>query len=88
MPAPPSVPDAQFMVIDPVLSFDHVLRTAKVISTVSVDEPGGVDASYHAAVKRIDDLCRRLARPLSGGFVDTPDDQILPLRLLPGYRPR
>jgi anthranilate synthase component I len=62
-PADPRVPDAVFMLVDPVLAFDHVLRTVKVISTVSAGDPGGVDTSYASAVERIDAACRRLAQP-------------------------
>ncbi len=64
-PADPRVPDALFLLADPVLAFDHVLRTVKVISTISPDEPGGVDGSYQAAVARIQEVCGRLAQPLA-----------------------
>ena len=62
-PAERGVPDALFLLADPVLAFDHVLRTVKVISTISPDEPGGVEGSYHAAVARIQEVCSRLAQP-------------------------
>ena len=62
----PEVPEALFMLADPVLVFDHVLRLARVISTVTADEPGGVDASYAAAITRIDAVCSALARTASG----------------------
>lgn len=62
-PAQPRVPDALFMLADPVLAFDHVLRTVKVISTIAAGDPGGVDAAYVAAIARIDAACRQLARP-------------------------
>jgi anthranilate synthase component 1 len=64
--ADPEIPEALFMLADPVLVFDHVLRLAKVISTVSVDDPGGVDAGYAAAIARIDAVCRKLAAPPPG----------------------
>ena len=64
-PADPRVPDALFLLADPVLAFDHVLRTVKVISTISPDEPGGVAGSYDAAVARIQEVCGRLAQPLA-----------------------
>jgi anthranilate synthase component 1 len=51
------------MLVDPVLAFDHVLRTVKVISTLSATDPGGVDAAYAAAVARIDAACQKLAQP-------------------------
>ncbi|HVA91221.1 MAG TPA: anthranilate synthase component I [Chloroflexota bacterium] len=60
-PAEPRIPDAVFLLADPVLVFDHVLRMVKVISTISPDEPGGVDASYREAVARIDEVVGRLA---------------------------
>ena len=65
LPAEPRVPDALFMLVDPVLAFDHVLRTVKVISTVSAADPGGVDGSYAAAIARIDAACARLAEPVA-----------------------
>ena len=61
-PAQPHVPDALFMLADPVMVFDHVLRTVKVISTVSGDDPGGVEESYRAATARIDEMSHRLAQ--------------------------
>jgi anthranilate synthase component 1 len=70
-PADPRVPDALFLLADPVLAFDHVLRTVKVISTISPEEPGGVDGSYYAAVARIQDVCGRLAQPLAPRDVRT-----------------
>jgi anthranilate synthase component 1 len=63
-PAHPRVPDALFMLADPVLAFDHVLRTVKVISTLSAADPGGVEGSYAAATARIDAACHALAQPL------------------------
>jgi anthranilate synthase component 1 len=60
--AEPEVPEALFMLADPVLVFDHVLRLAKVISTVSADDPGGIDAGYQAAIARIEGVCRKLAQ--------------------------
>jgi anthranilate synthase component 1 len=63
--ADPRVPDALFLLADPVLAFDHVLRTVKVISTISPEEPGGVEGSYDAAIARIQEVCGRLAQPLA-----------------------
>jgi anthranilate synthase component 1 len=62
-PAQPRIPDAVFMLADPVLAFDHVLRTVKVISTIGAGDPGGVDAAYAAATARIDAACHKLAQP-------------------------
>ncbi len=64
-PASPRLPDALFMLADPVLAFDHVQRTVKVISTIAPDEPGGVAGSYAAAIERIAEVCTRLAQPLA-----------------------
>jgi anthranilate synthase component 1 len=61
--ADPRVPDALFMLADPVVVFDHVLRTVKVITTVAPEDPDGVEAAYKAALTRIDETCRRLAQP-------------------------
>ena len=49
-PAEPAVPEAVFMLADPVIAFDHVLRMVRVISTVSSTDEEGIDASYAAAV--------------------------------------
>jgi anthranilate synthase component 1 len=61
--AEPAVPDALFMLADPVIVFDHVLRTVKVITTIAPEDPDGVAAAYDAAISRIDRTCRLLAQP-------------------------
>ncbi|MDB5076039.1 MAG: anthranilate synthase aminase component [Chloroflexi bacterium] len=61
--AEPTVPDAVFMLADPVVVFDHVLRTVKVITTIAPEDPDGIEAAYQAALIRIDETCRRLAQP-------------------------
>ena len=57
---PPVVPDALFMLADPIVVFDHVLRTVKVLSTVALDDGASVDEAYTAAETRIDDVCTQL----------------------------
>ncbi len=60
---PPLVPDALFMLADPVVVFDHVLRTVKVITTVSREDAPVIDEAYAAAIRRIDAVCAKLAQP-------------------------
>jgi anthranilate synthase component 1 len=72
-PVEPAVPEALFMLADPVLVFDHVVRKARVISTVRTDDPAGIDAAYAAATARIDAMCRALAQPLPTPHATAPD---------------
>jgi anthranilate synthase component 1 len=60
---PPMVPDALFMLADPIVVFDHVLRTVKVITMASLDEEESVDQAYASARRRIDAVSELLARP-------------------------
>jgi anthranilate synthase component 1 len=72
-PVQPAVPEALFMLADPVLVFDHVVRKARVISTIRADDPAGIDAAYNAAAARIDAMCLSLAKPLPTPPAPTPD---------------
>jgi anthranilate synthase component 1 len=51
------------MLADPIVVFDHVLRTVKVMTTVAAEDPGTVDDAYQAALGRIEATCKLLAAP-------------------------
>ncbi|MFN3974120.1 MAG: anthranilate synthase component I [Dehalococcoidia bacterium] len=57
------VPEALFMLADTLLVFDHLRHTIKVVSHAHLD--GSVERAYAQAVRRIERLVRRLARPLA-----------------------
>jgi anthranilate synthase component 1 len=57
-----NLPEAIFMFVDTMLVFDHLKHTIKVVSHARLD--GDIDAAYRQAVWRIDELVKRLARPL------------------------
>jgi anthranilate synthase component I len=56
------LPEAVFLFTDTLLVFDHVTHKIKVLSHVRLD--GDIDRSYQEAVVRIDELVKRLDRPL------------------------
>ena len=62
-PDPQGLPEALFMFTDTLLVFDHVTHKIKVVSHVRLD--GDIEKSYREAIARIDDLVRRLDKPLS-----------------------
>jgi anthranilate synthase component 1 len=57
------MPDASLMFFDEVLAFDHVKKEILLIVTVDVRH-GKPDAVYEDALKRLNRLAKRLARPL------------------------
>ncbi len=57
------LPETAFMFVDTLLVFDHLRHTIKVVAHCRLD--GEVEASYRQACWRIDELVRRLERPLS-----------------------
>lgn len=59
---PLRVPEAMFLFVDTLLVFDHLRHTIKVVSHCRLD--GDIEASYRQACWRIDELVRRLSRPL------------------------
>jgi len=67
LPSPPQdplgLPEAIFMFVDAVLVFDHLLHKIKVVSHARLE--GDVEAAYRQAVGRIEELVRRLRRPLA-----------------------
>ena len=65
------LPDGRFMVVDPLLVFDHVARTIRIISQLHLNDESSLEAAYAAAVHRIDTIEAKLRGPLpqlpSGG---------------------
>jgi len=66
LPSPPpdplALPESVFMFVDRLLIFDHATRKIKVISHAHLD--GDTDSAYQAATQKIDELIKRLERPL------------------------
>jgi len=58
---PQALPEAVFMFTDTLLVFDHLQHKVKVVSHARLD--GDIDAAYHQATARIDELVRRLSGP-------------------------
>ncbi len=58
---PHGLPDLAFGLYDTVLVFDHVQRTAQVLTVAPLD--GDSDAEYHNAVSRIESVMRSLRSP-------------------------
>ncbi|HVH65314.1 MAG TPA: anthranilate synthase component I, partial [Candidatus Acidoferrum sp.] len=61
---PLQVPDGVFIVTDTLACFDHVRHRLKLVSHVRTQD-GPIDERYDEAVARIDDLARRLLRPVA-----------------------
>ena len=56
------LPDLYFMITDTILIFDHVNNRMKIVSNAHVS--GSVDTAYAEAVRKIDEIERKLRRPL------------------------
>ena len=65
--APPAddrhLPDMQMQLYKDVVAFDHVQKTALVVTHVLIDAHGSLRAAYEAGVARLDELVRRLIVP-------------------------
>ncbi len=61
---PIGVPESVFLFTDTLLVFDHVKHRIQVVSHARVDDED-LDASYAAAIDRIDALVERLRQPLT-----------------------
>ena len=59
---PQDQPEAVFLFVDTLLVFDHLKHSIKVVSHCRLD--GDVEVSYRQACWRIDELVKRLARPV------------------------
>ncbi len=63
MPADPQeLPESVFMFADTMLVFDHLQHNIKVVSHLNLE--GDLEEEYATAVKKIEDMVRRLAHPL------------------------
>jgi anthranilate synthase component 1 len=64
------VPDAQLMLADSLVVFDHVKHRLLVIAHAHLQDD--VTAAYHAAVERVEQLTQRLQTPLTQSKAYTP----------------
>ena len=80
MPADPQgLPESVFTFVDTLLVFDHLRHDIKVVSHVRLN--GDIPSAYAQAIKKIEDMVRRLAQPLElhQGFQGpggSPDDDV------------
>jgi anthranilate synthase component 1 len=59
---PLGLPESILMLADTLLAFDHITHKIKIISHARLD--GDIEAAYHQAIRKIDELAERLSRPL------------------------
>ena len=59
---PLALPESVFMLVDTLLIFDHAANKIKIVSHAHPD--GDADSNYQAAIKKIEDLAKRLEKPL------------------------
>ncbi|MCM8757855.1 MAG: anthranilate synthase component I, partial [Candidatus Omnitrophica bacterium] len=57
--------DSIFMLTDSLLIFDHVEHTIKIVANVYIDEPKNVLRLYKEAIRKIDNLHKRLCSPFN-----------------------
>ena len=69
---PLQLPDAIFLVSDTLACFDHVRHRLKLVSHVHTRE-GAIEQRYEEAIARIDDLERRLSRPVRLRAMEPPE---------------
>jgi anthranilate synthase component 1 len=66
LPSPTSdplkLPESVFMFVDTLLIFDHTTNKIKIVSHARPD--GDADSAYQAAIRKIDELMKRLEQPL------------------------
>ena len=62
-PDPLDLPELYFMITDTILIFDHVRNKIKIVSNAHIQ--GSVDAAYHEATRKIEELERLLRKPLA-----------------------
>jgi len=62
------LPDCLFMLTDTILIFDHTRQSIKIINNVHLNKTDKKTASsaYNKALKRIDEIAKKLDRPLEG----------------------
>jgi len=61
-PDPLALPESVFMLVDTLLIFDHAADKIKIVSHA---RPGGdAESAYQTAIQKIEDLAKRLEKPL------------------------
>ena len=65
-PDDPGLPDAEFVLTDTILIFDHVAHKIKIVSNVHIQDKSdkALDKLYDASIKKIDNLTQLLQQPL------------------------
>jgi anthranilate synthase component 1 len=58
---PLALPESVFMFVDTLLIFDHTTNKIKIVSHARPD--GDADSTYQAAIRKIDELVKRLEQP-------------------------
>jgi anthranilate synthase component 1 len=62
------LPDMQFLLTDTVLAFDHIKHKITIIANVLVE--GDPAKAYEAAIKKIDSLALKLAKPIKADSIE------------------
>lgn len=68
------LPDSCFMISDTILIFDHVNHTIKITANAYVADERDAGKAYQEAVKKIDLLVKRLAKPIPTPIVERAQD--------------
>ena len=76
---PLALPESVFMFVDTLLIFDHATNKIKIVSHARPD--GDANNAYQAAVEKIDDLAKRLEKPLKHPQPPTADTPAEPAEI-------
>jgi len=77
---PLSLPESVFMLVDTLLIFDHAASKIKIVSHARPD--GDAESAYQAAIQKIEDLTKRLEKPLKNPRHSTaPDTPVEPAEI-------
>jgi len=66
---PLALPESVFMLVDTLLIFDHANNKIKIVSHAHPD--GDAESAYQAAIRKIEDLAKRLEKPLKHPLYST-----------------
>ena len=72
------LPDMQFLLTDTILAFDHIKHKISIISNVLVE--GDAGKAYESAVKKIDALASKLAKPAKNTAIESVKGKELALK--------
>ena len=72
------LPDMQFLLTDTILAFDHIKHKISIISNVLVE--GDAGKAYESAVKKIDALASKLAKPAKNAGIEAVKGKELKLK--------